>query len=78
LLFGEGTGRVVTATSEPEALLELAAAHGVPAARIGETGGASLVIGAEGEEPWIDLPVERLHRIWAAAIPRRLEAREEA
>ena len=30
----------------------------------------------EGGEPWIDTPVERLKEVWAAAIPRRLEARE--
>ncbi len=76
LLFGEGTGRVVATSHDPEALLGLASAHGVPAARIGETGGDTLVIGSEGEEPWIDAPVERLHGIWADAIPRRLEARE--
>jgi len=76
LLFGEGTGRVVTTTREPDALLELAAAQGVPAARIGETGGDALIIGAEGEEPWIESRVERLHQVWAAAIPRRLEAQE--
>ena len=76
LLFGESTGRVIAATRDPEALLGLASAHGVPAAGIGETGGESLVIGSEGEEPWIDARVERLHQVWAAAIPRRLEVGE--
>ena len=38
----------------------------------------ALVIGREGEEPWIEAPVARLHEVWASAIPRRLEARESA
>jgi phosphoribosylformylglycinamidine synthase II len=73
LLFGESTGRVVATTAEPEALLALARERGVPAQRIGETGGARLVIRTPGRGPWIDAPVERLHRLWDRAIPRRLE-----
>jgi len=72
LLFGENTGRVVASTPDPEALLALAAEHDVRARRIGETGGASLRIGAPGASPWIDEPVASLRIIWERAIPRRL------
>jgi phosphoribosylformylglycinamidine synthase len=74
LLFGESTGRVVTTTAEPEALLALAAEAGVAAQRIGETGGSRLSIGAPKGDPWIDAAVDRLHEIWSRALPRRLEA----
>ena len=45
----------------------LAAAHGVPVARIGETGGPRAVIDAA-----IDIPVAELAEIWETAIPRLL------
>ncbi len=73
LLFGESTARVVTTSSDPDGLLVAAAEAGVPARRIGETGGERLVVGRPGGEPWIDTPVADLHRIWARALPRRLE-----
>ncbi len=67
LLFGEATGRVIAATAEPEALLALARERGV-------TGGSELVIGPARGAPWIETSLERLHGLWAGAIPRRLEA----
>jgi len=73
LLFGESTGRVVAASDRPGDLLALAERVGVPARRIGETGGSRLVIRATGGEAWIDADVERLREIWRRAIPRRLE-----
>ncbi len=73
LLFGESTGRVVAATSDPEGLLALARAGGVPAARIGETGGDRLEIRSASGEVWIDATVQGLEEIWRRAIPRRLE-----
>jgi len=73
LLFGESTGRVIAATAEPEALLALAREGGVPARHIGRTGGSHLVIGPPQGEPWIRASLERLHGLWARAIPRRLE-----
>jgi len=72
LLFGESTGRVIVGTDRPEALLERARATGVPAARIGETGGDRLVIAPEGGDPWIDRPVAELRDAWSAGLPRRL------
>jgi phosphoribosylformylglycinamidine synthase len=73
LLFGESTGRVVAATAEPGALLALAAEAGVPAQRIGETGGSRLRIGAPKGDAWIDAALDRLHEVGSRAIPRRLE-----
>jgi phosphoribosylformylglycinamidine synthase II len=73
LLFGESTGRVVTTTSEPDALLALAAEHGVPARRIGTTGGDALWVAGASGEPWIDSTVAQLHGVWENGIPRRLE-----
>jgi phosphoribosylformylglycinamidine synthase len=72
LLFGESTGRVVTTTDDADALLGLAAEAGVPARRIGATGGTRLRVRSPGGEAWIDVSVERLRRIWRQAIPRRL------
>jgi phosphoribosylformylglycinamidine synthase len=74
LLFGETPGRVVAATAETEALLALAAERGVPALRIGETGGDRLVVGPPKGGSWIDASLEHLHALWSRAIPRRLEA----
>ncbi len=77
LLFGESTGRVITTTTDPDALLARARDRGVPARQVGETGGSRLVIGAPERAPWIDASVLRLQALWARAIPRRLEAREQ-
>jgi phosphoribosylformylglycinamidine synthase len=74
LLFGESTGRVVVATAEPSALLELASRHGVPARRIGETGGDRLVIRPAAGDPWIDADLSHLERIFTQGLPRRLSA----
>ena len=73
LLFGESTGRVVVSGEDAESLLALAAEHGVPARRIGETGGGRLRLGPPGGPAWIDLEVERLLECWTRAIPARLE-----
>jgi phosphoribosylformylglycinamidine synthase len=72
LLFGESTGRVVATTSDANALIELAQRSGVPAARIGETGGDRLSVGPIEGEPWLDVEVVSLHKRWRDAIPRRL------
>jgi phosphoribosylformylglycinamidine synthase len=75
LLFGESTGRVVIASSEPDRLLALAAKHGVPARCIGETGGERLRVSPPGDDIWIDSEVEALRQIHREAIPRRLASR---
>ncbi len=73
LLFGESTGRVVVATAAPAELERLAREQAVPARRLGETGGARLVIRSPEGSAWIDLEVEQLARVWARALPRRME-----
>jgi hypothetical protein len=47
----------------------LAAEHGVPAARVGETGGPRALV-----EGLIDVPVLELAAAWEGAIPRLLDA----
>jgi len=75
LLFGESTGRVIVASDAPDALLARARAAGVPAARIGETGGERLRIASpDGGDAWVDASVAELHAAWASGLPRRLEA----
>ncbi|HME69896.1 MAG TPA: phosphoribosylformylglycinamidine synthase subunit PurL, partial [Myxococcota bacterium] len=76
LLFGESAGRVVVTSREPKALVVLAQERGVPAVRIGTTGGSSLRIAPSRGAPWIDAPLERLASIWERALPRRLETDE--
>jgi len=80
LLFGESTGRVIATTDRAGALLERAREAGVPAQRIGETGGERLQIGppasdeSDGERVWwIDRAVTQLRSVWEQGIPRRLE-----
>ena len=65
-LFSESASRAVVSVAplDEEAFQALAAAHGVPLARIGETGGPRAVIDAA-----IDIPVAELEQIWASAIP---------
>jgi phosphoribosylformylglycinamidine synthase subunit PurL len=68
-LFSESASRVVVGVdpaNEGE-LLVLAAEHGVPAARIGETGGPRALV-----EGLIDVPVTELVEAWEGAIPRLL------
>jgi len=68
-LFSESASRAVVSVSpvDEDRFRELAAAHHVPAARIGETGGPrALIDGA------IDVPVTVLTEIWEHAIPRLL------
>jgi phosphoribosylformylglycinamidine synthase len=72
LLFGESTGRVIAATSDAKALIELAKQGGVPAVHIGETGGDRLSVAPIEGEPWLDVEVALLHECWRGAIPRRL------
>ena len=74
LLFGEATGRVIVTSANPEELLARARAAGVPAARIGTTGGTQLRIGPAQGPAWIDASLAELHSIWSRALPRRLEA----
>ncbi len=73
LLFGESTGRVIVASSDSAGLLAVAAEQGVPALRIGATGGSRLRISPPRGRAWIDCEIGLLRESFERAIPRRLE-----
>ena len=68
-LFSESAGRAVLscAPRDTPALLALARAHGVPAARIGQTGGARIRIA-----PGVDVSRSEAHDLWARTLPEAL------
>jgi phosphoribosylformylglycinamidine synthase subunit PurL len=70
-LFGESASRVVVSTAADRAsdVLARAAAKGVPAQVLGQTGGHQVRISVGGELA-IDVPVVELERIWTSAIDR--------
>jgi phosphoribosylformylglycinamidine synthase len=68
-LFAESASRAI-ASCAPEAageLLALARAHGVPASRIGATGGERIRIG-----PGVDVSLAEAHDVWARTLPEAL------
>jgi phosphoribosylformylglycinamidine synthase len=69
LLFSESASRAVVSVdpADEEAFVTLAAEHGVPCARVGETGGPRVMINGV-----IDVTVEELVDAWSLAIPRLL------
>ena len=73
LLFGESTGRVLTATADADAWLAMASRHGVPAQKVGRTGGSALTIQSAGGEIWIQSDLARLREIWATSLACQLE-----
>jgi phosphoribosylformylglycinamidine synthase II len=68
-LFAESASRAVVGVdpADEERLVGLAAARGVPSARLGETGGPRAMI-----EGLLDVPVAELADVWEGAIPRLL------
>ena len=64
-LFGEDQARYLLAVGEPEAVLERAAAAGVPALRVGETGGGALTV--EGHSSISLGELRKLHEAWMPA-----------
>jgi phosphoribosylformylglycinamidine synthase len=68
-LFSESASRVVVSVdpADDARLVALATARGVPAARLGETGGPRAVI-----DGLVDLSVDELADTWEHAIPRLL------
>ncbi|MBZ5734827.1 phosphoribosylformylglycinamidine synthase subunit PurL [Nocardioides sp. TRM66260-LWL] len=72
-LFAESAGRVLVtvADDDRDALLALAADHGVPAAAIGRTGGDSLVV-ANGEDALFATPLLEVRSRWMATLPAAL------
>jgi phosphoribosylformylglycinamidine synthase subunit PurL len=68
-LFSESASRAVVSVdpADEDRLVALAGEHGVPAARVGETGGPRALL-----EGLIDVPVRELAGAWEDAIPRLL------
>jgi phosphoribosylformylglycinamidine synthase len=70
-LFGESASRAVVSVAQPNvaALLKMAAELGVPAERIGRTGGSRIVISVAGVSA-IDCSVAEAEQIWSNALGR--------
>jgi phosphoribosylformylglycinamidine synthase len=68
-LFSESASRAIVSVdpADAEAIVRLAAEHGVPVARLGETGGPRALV-----EGLLDIPVDELREAWETAIPRLL------
>ena len=64
-LFGEDQARYLLAVEDPEGMLERAAAAGVPALTIGETGGGALTVGGRSSISLDEL--RDLHEAWMPA-----------
>ncbi len=75
-LFGESASRVVVSVQADRTteVLQLAAAKGVPARVIGETGGNRLRVSVGGRAQ-IDVDVSDIERVWTTAIERRFTKR---
>jgi len=67
LLFSESQGRAIVSTSQPDAVLNLAQQHNLPAMRIGRTELAAFLIERNGI-PLIRTTVPELARIWRTSF----------
>ncbi|MEZ5354273.1 MAG: phosphoribosylformylglycinamidine synthase subunit PurL [Bryobacteraceae bacterium] len=76
LLFHEGPSRILIATADPDAVLAIAARHGVEAVTIGETAAGRITIGCNGHT-LIDCDLEPLRERWERALPDRLHSESE-
>ena len=75
-LFGESASRAVVSVHprDTASLLKLAAQLGVPARRIGKTGGARLALRVDGQDT-VDCTVAEAERLWSTAIERHFAGR---
>jgi phosphoribosylformylglycinamidine synthase subunit PurL len=75
-LFAESASRAIvsTASGQTAALLDRAAALGVPAAAIGRTGGGRIVIRVDGEAA-IDCTVAEAEQHWANGLAKYFESK---
>jgi phosphoribosylformylglycinamidine synthase len=78
-LFGESAPLVVVSATDEQApaVLERAAAVGLPARIIGRTGGSAIRVGIAGR-PVIDVTVAEAERTWSSAIASRMARRAGA
>src|SRR5574341_599592 len=74
VLFSESQSRVVLSAKpqDVESVLAVAGRWGVPAARIGETGGDRLSIEIDGDVT-LDLGLDAVRSAWSEGLPRELE-----
>jgi phosphoribosylformylglycinamidine synthase subunit PurL len=77
LLFGEAQSRILVTVGPAAvpALLAIAAKRGVPAAVVGEVGGAAIRIAQKGVV-LIDVPLDAARTAWMDAIPSYFKIRE--
>jgi phosphoribosylformylglycinamidine synthase len=75
-LFGESASRVLLSVTQDDltTVLERAAAAGVKARVIGETGGNLLRIAVAGQVV-VDVPIEEGNRVWSMGIERHFAKR---
>jgi len=68
-LFGESASRVIVSAAPDQlsAVLEAAERHGIPAARIGRTGGPSIRIAVDGDVQ-IDCSIDEAEARWASSL----------
>jgi phosphoribosylformylglycinamidine synthase len=73
-LFGESASRIVVsvAPEQVDAVLTASAAAGVPATKIGQTGGDRITLSVDGIVK-VDTPVAAAESGWRTAIERRME-----
>ncbi|MDT8342123.1 MAG: phosphoribosylformylglycinamidine synthase subunit PurL, partial [Longimicrobiales bacterium] len=76
LLFGEAQGRIVVSCPPDQvaAVLATAAAHGVPARRIGTVCEAAEGLTLRAGEHTLQVATEAAHEAYTRAIPRRMDA----
>jgi phosphoribosylformylglycinamidine synthase len=72
VLFGEAQGRVVLSTTQPEAVLRTAKAHGVPARLIGTTRPPGAGLAIRVGDAHVAVPLEVLADAWHGALPRAM------
>ncbi len=72
-LFGESASRIIVSVPEGgvSALLARASAAGVPATRIGTTGGQRIIMAVDGTRA-VDVDVTEAERAWATSIETRM------
>ena len=75
-LFGESASRVIVSTAPEQTaeVIEAARAAGVPAARIGQTGGRVIRISVDGQVA-VDLAVSEAEARWGASLANWLDGR---
>ena len=78
VLFGEAQGRVVISTGEPARVLQIAAAHGVPAWHIGTVKSRDEGLSIRSHGKLLTLGTERMATAYHMAIPRIMETASQS